>query len=81
MGGAALGLFFGVTGILGNHRSVLKIPTTPEQETMVQIPLPNPALADVKAMTAWLQKELMVDRPASRERSEPAKPVAWGAKQ
>jgi len=78
--GAALGLLFGVTGILLNHRTVLKIPAAKVQETMLQVPLPTPAPANVKAMASWLQQELMVDRPASRERSEPAKPVAWGDK-
>jgi hypothetical protein len=78
--GAAIGLLFGVTGILQNHRTVLKIPAAQAQETMLQIPLPNPAPANVKQMASWLQQELMVDRPATRERSEPAKPVAWGDK-
>ncbi len=78
--GAAIGLLFGVTGILLNHRTVLKIPAAQVQETMLQIPLPTPAPANVKEMASWLQQELMADRPASRERSEPAKPVAWGDK-
>ncbi|CAH1082272.1 PepSY-associated TM helix domain-containing protein [Candidatus Nitrotoga sp. 1052] len=78
--GAAIGLLFGMTGILLNHRTVLKIPAAQVQETMLQIPLPTPAPANVKEMASWLQRELMVDRPASRERSEPAKPVAWGDK-
>ena len=78
--GAAIGLLFGVTGILLNHRAVLKIPAVQTQETNLQIPLPTPAPANAKAMASWLQQELMVDRPASKERSEPAKPVAWGDK-
>ena len=78
--GAALGLLFGVTGILQNHRAVMKIPAAQTQETMLQIPVPAPAPTNVKEMANWLQRELMFDRPASRERSEPAKPVAWGDK-
>ncbi|RFC37861.1 MAG: hypothetical protein DID92_2727743161 [Candidatus Nitrotoga sp. SPKER] len=78
--GAAIGLCFGVTGILLNHRTVLKIPAAQVQETTLQIPLPSPAPTNSKAMATWLQQELMVDRPASRERSDPAKPVAWGDK-
>lgn len=78
--GAAIGLLFGVTGILLNHRAVLKIPAVKTQETNLQIPLPTPEPANAKAMASWLQKELMVDIPASKERSEPAKPVAWGDK-
>ncbi len=78
--GAAIGLLFGVTGILLNHRAVLKIPAVKTQESNLQIPLPTPAPANAKAMASWLQQELMVDRPASKERSEPSKPVAWGDK-
>lgn len=78
--GAALGLLFGLTGILQNHRAVMKIPAAQTEESMLQLPLPAPAPADAKAMAAWLQKELGVDRPATRVRSEPSRPVAWGDK-
>jgi hypothetical protein len=78
--GAGLGLLFGVTGILQNHRAVMKIPAAQTQETVVQLPLPNPAPADAQAMSDWLQRELGLDRPATRVRSEPSKPVAWGDK-
>jgi len=78
--GAALGLVFGVTGILLNHRAILKIPAAQSQESTVQIELPNPVPQDLDAMTIWLQKELGFDRPPARARSEPAKPVAWGDK-
>ncbi|MEO6421747.1 MAG: peptidase, partial [Candidatus Nitrotoga sp.] len=64
--GAAIGLLFGVTGVLLNHRTILKIPAVQAQETMLQYPLPTPAPANVKAMASWLQKELMVDRPATK---------------
>lgn len=78
--GAALGLLFGVTGILLNHRAILKIPAAQVQETTLQLPLPNPPPADANAMAEWLHVELKTDEPASRVRDEPAKPVAWGDK-
>ena len=78
--GAALGLAFGVTGILQNHRAVMKIPVAQVQETTVQLQLPTPAPADANAMAQWLQRELQLDRPAGRVRSEPQRPVAWGDK-
>ncbi len=78
--GAVLGLLFGVTGILLNHRAILKIPAAQVQETAVQLPLPNPAPVDANAMAEWLRGELKTDEPASRVRDEPAKPVAWGDK-
>lgn len=76
--GAALGLLFGFTGIFLNHRSVLKLPGAQAAETSVQVALPDPPPADAAAMATWLQKELSIDRPASRVRSEPARPVPWG---
>ncbi|MEO8627593.1 MAG: PepSY-associated TM helix domain-containing protein [Betaproteobacteria bacterium] len=78
--GAAIGLVFGTTGILLNHRAIMKIPAATTQESTVQLPLLIPAPADLNAMGAWLQKELSFDRPPTRSRSEPAKPVAWGDK-
>ncbi len=78
--GAALGLVFGTTGILLNHRAIMKIPAATTQESTVQLPLPSPAPADLAAMGEWLRKELSFDRSPTRSRSEPAKPVAWGDK-
>ena len=76
--GATLGLLFGLTGVLLNHRDVLKIPIGKPQESTLQLPLPTPAPKDPKAMAVWLQQELGFDRPAIKVRGEPAKPVAWG---
>jgi hypothetical protein len=78
--GAVLGLLFGGTGILLNHRSVLKIPAAQTQESTIQMQLPLPAPADPKAMAAWLSSSLGIAREASRVKAEPAKPVAWGDK-
>lgn len=76
--GATLGLLFGVTGILLNHRDILKIPIGKPQESTLQLPLPTPAPEDPKAMAVWLQQELGFDRPAIKVRGELPKPVAWG---
>lgn len=78
--GAVLGLLFGGTGILLNHRNVMKIPAAHAQESNLQIQLPSPAPADAEAMAAWLQRELALDRPASRVKSDPSRPAAWGDK-
>ncbi|MGZ5884615.1 MAG: PepSY-associated TM helix domain-containing protein [Burkholderiaceae bacterium] len=78
--GAALGLLFGVTGILQNHRAILKIPAAQAEESTVQLPLPTPAPADTQAMANWLQQELKLDRAATRVKSEQPRPVAWGDK-
>ena len=78
--GAALGLLFGTTGILQNHRAILKIPAAQTQESALQLQLPKPAPANLEAMTEWLQRELGFSRPPTRAKSEPPKPVAWGDK-
>lgn len=78
--GAALGLLFGVTGIVQNHRAILKIPAAQVEESTVQLPLPTPVPADAQAMADWLQQELKLDRAATRVKSEKPRPIAWGDK-
>ena len=76
--GATLGLLFGTSGVLLNHRAVLKIPAVKAQESTVQLPLPQPAPATARDLGAWLQDQLKLDRPSIRAREEPAHGVAWG---
>jgi hypothetical protein len=78
--GAALGLLFGGSGILLNHRAVLKIPAVQTEESAVQLPLPSPAPADAEAMAAWLQQSLALTRQASKAKMDKPRPVAWGDK-
>jgi hypothetical protein len=76
--GAALGMLFGVTGILLDHRAQLKIPAAQVQEGTVQLRLPAPAPESPEAMATWLQRELALDSQANRILAEPARRVAWG---
>jgi len=76
--GAVLGLLFGSTGILLNHRAILKIPAAQSQESTVQIPLPSPAPADPQALAAWLKSSLKLHPDPTRVKFEAARPVAWG---
>jgi len=78
--GATLGLLFGTSGILLNHRAVLKLPAVQVQESTVQLPLPQPAPASAQAMVEWLRGELKLDHPNLKSREEPAHGVAWGDK-
>jgi hypothetical protein len=75
--GASLGLLFGSTGILLNHRALLKIPAAQTIESNLQLSLPDPPPTSAAALSDWLQRELAIDRPAGRVRSEPARAVAW----
>jgi hypothetical protein len=78
--GAALGLLFGTSGILLNHRAVMKIPVVQTQESTVQLPLPSPAPADAEAMAAWLRQALALTPEAGKVKAEKPRAVAWGDK-
>lgn len=78
--GAMLGLLFGLSGILLNHRAIMKIPAAKMQESNVQLVIPNPVPDSAKEMADWLQQRLVLTRPATRVREEPEHPVAWGDK-
>ena len=76
--GAVLGLLFGGTGILLNHRAILKISLAQVQESSVQLPLPAPAPVDAKAMAAWLNLSLGLGGAPAKVKTEPARQVTWG---
>lgn len=55
--GAAMGLCFGFTGILMNHRNILKLPVTLMEKSTVQLLVPAAAQLSPDAMAQWLQAE------------------------
>ncbi len=75
--GAAMGLLFGSTGILMNHRDILKIPIGRMEPKEIQMALPEPKPADPKALAAWLGQTLNIDTRHARARKEPGKTVTW----
>lgn len=75
--GAAMGLLFGFTGILLNHRDILKIPIGRMEPTEIQIALPEPRPADPKALAAWLGEALGIDTSHAKIRKEPGKTLTW----
>ena len=78
--GATLGLLFGSSGILLNHRAVMKIDAARSQESTVQVALPQPAPKSAQEMSEWLRDTLNLDHPNLKSREEKAHPVAWGDK-
>lgn len=77
--GAALGLMFGVTGFLLNHRmGPLKVSSGEPQVEEVLLPLPQKTWSSPDEMARWLKGELQLDGRVGRARREPAHPVAWG---
>jgi hypothetical protein len=52
--GAMLGLMFGLTGLLMNHRSVMKIPVTKTEITRTQVAIPE-AFETPDELTTWVR--------------------------
>lgn len=75
--GAAMGLLFGVSGVLLNHRAVMKIPAAQMQQSQIELALPEPPPANAKALALWLQAQLSIDREPGKISTEPAKVVTW----
>jgi hypothetical protein len=77
--GAALGLLFGTTGFLLNHRGgPLRVSTGEPQVSVVQVPSPQPAPQTPRELGKWLKQELKLAGSPGRAQKEPAHPVAWG---
>lgn len=79
--GAALGLMFGVTGILLNHRSIMKIPVEKTIQKSVQLSLPGTGFTAPEELSAWLQAE-MDFKPVSPTvvKTQAEKIVVWNGR-
>ncbi len=75
--GASLGLLFGVSGILLNHRAVIHLPDS-RPERSLQLEVSGAPPESPQALGIWLQEALSFDRPPTRVRVEPARAVPWG---
>ncbi|MEI7292553.1 PepSY-associated TM helix domain-containing protein [Paraburkholderia tropica] len=79
--GAALGLLFGVTGFVLNHRmEPLRISPGAPQVSSMQLPVPDPAPETPREMAKWLksQPDLKLPQRMGRVQKEPEHKVAWG---
>jgi hypothetical protein len=82
--GAALGLLFGATGFVLNHRTEpLRISPGAPQVSSMQLAVPNPAPETPDEMIKWLrsQPDLKLPERMGRVQKEPAHKVAWGDRQ
>lgn len=75
--GAALGLLFGISGFLLNHRAVMKIPAVQMEQSQIELALPASPPTNAKALASWLQAQLNIDHEASKISTEPEKTVIW----
>lgn len=76
--GALMGLAFGATGILLNHRNLLQLPVTLVEKSSVPLTVPAEARQTPEALAAWLQAEhgAPTETPV-RIRAEPASTVLF----
>jgi hypothetical protein len=74
LSGAAFGLLFGVTGILLNHRAVMKVEAGRSEETRVQIELPEPA-QNPEALAQTLRQQFGWETDRVRVRQQPGRPA------
>ena len=79
--GAVLGLIFGVSGILLNHRSEMKIPLAAQHETHQTLTPPAGSLQSAEALAAWLRVKFKMPHAKSRIVKKPGGPVPWGGGQ
>ncbi|WP_420473255.1 PepSY-associated TM helix domain-containing protein [Noviherbaspirillum sp. ST9] len=76
--GAVLGLLFGVTGFLLNHRAIMKIPVEKTVQNTVQVNLPERGFAKPEELSAWLQQELnFIPASPAVIKTQPPKTVVW----
>lgn len=80
--GALLGLLFGVTGILLNHRAILKIPIEKSIQKTVQLPVPAASWGGPDELAAWLAGELgFPPGQVTQVKAQPARTVVWGERE
>ncbi|MBV8469272.1 MAG: PepSY-associated TM helix domain-containing protein [Burkholderiaceae bacterium] len=74
--GAALGLLFGISGFVLNHRAQMKINVVTPVESSVQVDLPDAAKADPDALAGWFADYTGITAH-QRLRKQRAKTVVW----
>lgn len=80
--GALLGLLFGATGILLNHRAIMKIPVEKTVQRSAQLPLTGRAPATPADLSTWLQQELKFAPVAPPLiKTQPAGEVIWAGRE
>jgi hypothetical protein len=79
--GAVLGLVFGASGILLNHRNEMKIPLASQHETRQIVAPPAASLQSAEAFEAWLRVKFRLPHAKARVQKKPGGPVPWGGGQ
>lgn len=75
--GGVVGMLFGATGILLNHRAAMKIPAAQVEHMTIQFPLGETRPATPAELASWLQAQLALDKPPVHVETQPSRPVEW----
>ena len=79
--GAFLGIMFGVTGILLNHRGTWKIPAAQTEKVEMKLEIPDSARENSESFVAWLKKDLQVPGHWGESlRVSAQEEITWGGK-
>jgi uncharacterized protein len=76
--GAILGFMFSFTGIVLNHRQILKIDLPRADNKTIEVALPEQRPADPQAMAAWLKETLAIEQPLIRTNVQKPRKLEWG---
>lgn len=79
--GAVLGLLFGATGILLNHRNVMKLPLAQYEKSNIELALAASRPATPEALADWLQAQLLLNKAPFKIATEPGETITWAGKQ
>lgn len=81
--GAVLGLLFGISGFLLNHRAVMKIPAMHMEPSEIQLPIAQPLPGNAIEFTRYVQRALDIHQEARPPRPEsvPEKSAGFLGKQ
>ena len=74
--GAVLGLLFGVSGFLLNHRAVLKIPASKMEVSEIQLAMPEPLPVNAQEFTRFIQQSLDIQHGPSQRKPRREEPAA-----
>ena len=77
--GAAMGLFFGATGILLNHRAILPLPIEKFEDSTIQFALDKPAESP-QQIAALLAARLGLQGKDPAIKTEPAGDIIWNGR-
>lgn len=76
--GAVLGLLFGVTGFLLNHRHVMKIQASHMEQSQFQLALPTTRPDSARDMSVWLQQQLHIEQEPGKVQQEAESEIRIG---